>query len=722
MSLGRAWIHMLSVQRTFEAYLDEMDKITVLLPHAYGTSSVFHLKQGANEWELSIHSITSLPDVMKYECKVSEPIILSNCYIIRDERKVETDLQMGAVIRTEKFDELYMYEGRDLGASYSSDQTVFKVWAPTATKAKVRIYETGAVYKDYEMEAQEKGVWSYELMGDWDGAKYTFLVCINLIWREVVDPYAKSVSVNGTYGIVVNLAKTYVQDEESLPLMASMTDAVIYEAHIRDMTVHPHSGAMYKGKYLGLAEEGTTGERGTLTGLSYIKELGVTHLELLPIHQYAGVDEEQPFAAYNWGYNPLFYNVPNGSYATNPLDPYNRIVECKQMIQALHRNGLRVIIDVVYNHVYERETSSFEKLVPGYYFRHDENGMPSNGTGVGNDIASERNMVRKFIVDSVLYWLTEYKVDGFRFDLMGILDVATMNEIRQKVNEVKEHVILLGEGWDLQTPLASDQKATLQNAAKLPCIAQFNDQFRDGIKGSTFDVQKRGYALGETTNKEHIQYLVTGSIPYVKQKSLFIEPMQSINYVECHDNMTMWDKIIGSNKEEEPMQKRRHRLATTMTLLSQGIPFLHAGQEFYRTKQGNENSYNAPDCINQIDWDQKEREEETISYIKGIIRIRKSHGAFRFPSSECMKRHVSFFDTAPSVIAYYLQDVQQFGMWKEIVVLFHNGTEEQTVSLPKGGTWHILANEGTAHENPISSFEGDTIVIAPISTYILTKL
>lgn len=722
MSLGRVWIHMLSIQRTFEAYLDEMDKITVLLPHAYGTSGIFHLKQGTTEWELPITCVTSLPHATKYECKVNEPITLSNCYIIRDEQGAETDLQMGAVIRTEKFDELYMYEGSDLGASYCSNQTVFKVWAPTATKAKIRIYETGAVYKDYEMEGQEKGVWSCELAGDWDGAKYTFLVCINLIWREAVDPYAKSVSINGTYGIVINLAKTSVHDEEALPIMTSMTDAVIYEGHIRDMTVHPHSGAMYKGKYLGLTEEGTTGERGTLTGLSYIKELGVTHIELLPIHHYAGVDEKQPFATYNWGYNPLFYNVPNGSYATNPFNPYNRIVECKQMIQALHRNGLRVIIDVVYNHVYERETSSFEKLVPGYYFRHDENGMPSNGTGVGNDIASERSMVRKFIVDSILYWLTEYKVNGFRFDLMGILDVETMNEIRQKVNEVKEHVILLGEGWDLQTPLAADQKATLQNAAKLPHIAQFNDQFRDGIKGSTFDVQKRGYALGETTNKEHIQYLLTGSIPYIKESSLFIEPVQSINYVECHDNMTMWDKISGSSKEEEHMQKRRHRLATTMTLLAQGIPFLHAGQEFYRTKQGNENSYNAPDCVNQMNWNQKEREEETVSYLKGIIRIRKSHGAFRFSSSELIRQHMSFLDTTSSVIAYYLQDVQQFGKWKEIVVLFHNGTEGQTVSLPKGGTWHILANEEKANEDPISSFEGDTIAIAPISTYILTKL
>lgn len=406
-------------------------------------------------------------------------------------------------------------------------------------------------------------------------------------------------------------------------------------------------------------------------------------------------------------------------YASNPTDPYNRIKECKQLIEKFHEHGLRVILDVVYNHVYERETSSFEKLVPGYYFRHDENGMPSNGTGVGNDLASERKMMRKFIIDSVLYWLTEYNVDGFRFDLMGILDVETMNELEKEIRKRKKDALLLGEGWDLQTPLPAEEKATLNNANKMPQIAQFNDQFRDGIKGSTFDVSKRGFAFGGSVDPAHLQYVLSGSLVNEKGDGLFLEPIQSINYVECHDNMTMWDKLVRSNQETEEVQKRRHRLATAMTLLSQGIPFLHAGQEFYRSKKGNENSYNALDEINQLDWDQKEKEIETIAYIQGLIAIRKAHRAFRLQSANLIKEHMTFLQTSPTVVAYHLQNIGKFGPWKEIVVLFHNGVQLETISLPKHEMWYVLADSAKAKVHPISSFQGSELQMVPISSYIL---
>ena len=454
--------------------------------------------------------------------------------------------------------------------------------------------------------------------------------------------------------------------------------------------------------------------------MSHIKDLGVTHVELLPLHCFGGIDEVNPASAYNWGYNPLYYNIPTGFYVTNLSDPYNRIVECKQLIETFHDHGIRVIIDVVYNHVYERELSSFEKLVPGYYFRHGEDGMPSNGTGVGNDIASERKMMRKFIIESVLYWLTEYNVDGFRFDLMGILDVETMNELEKEVRKIKQDALLLGEGWDLQTPLPLEEKATLNNANKMPCIAQFNDQFRDGIKGSTFNINKRGFAFGGHVDCNHLQYIVAGSLLSMKETGLFLEPVQSINYVECHDNMTMWDKLVQSNPESEEILKRRHRLATAMVILSQGIPFLHAGQEFYRTKQGNENSYNANDEINQLDWDQKEKEMETVNYIKGLIAIRKGHGAFRLQNADLIKKHMTFLQTSTEVLAYHLEHVELFGPWKEIVVLFNSGLEAKTVQLPKEETWHVLVNEKQAKIEPISSFRGKELQLAPISTYILT--
>lgn len=711
---------MLKVKRPFDAYLDEMNKITILLPHAYGTSRAFRLQEGSNVKELPIVHTIALPDATKYECFIEEPLDVGKYYTVRDERNEETDLQIGAVIRTVVFDEKYYYEGTDLGAVYKKEETIFKVWAPTARLAKVRIYKSDKEYIDYEMYREENGVWIHTLQGDHDGARYTFLVCINLIWNEAVDPYAKSATINGKHGVVIDLEKTNVTKRVELSPLQSMTDAILYELHIRDATIHPNSGVNKKGTYKGLSEEGTVGQNGTLTGLSHIKDLGVTHVELLPLHCFGGIDEVNPASAYNWGYNPLYYNIPTGFYVTNLSDPYNRIVECKKLIETFHDHGIRVIIDVVYNHVYERELSSFEKLVPGYYFRHGEDGMPSNGTGVGNDIASERKMMRKFIIESVLYWLTEYNVDGFRFDLMGILDVETMNALEKEVRKIKQDALLLGEGWDLQTPLPLEEKATLNNANKMPCIAQFNDQFRDGIKGSTFNINKRGFAFGGHVDCNHLQYIVAGSLLSMKETGLFLEPVQSINYVECHDNMTMWDKLVQSNPESEEILKRRHRLATAMVILSQGIPFLHAGQEFYRTKQGNENSYNANDEINRLDWDQKEKEMETVNYIKGLIAIRKEHGAFRLKSVDLIKKHMTFLQTSKEALAYHLRNVESFGPWKEIVVLFNSGLQNEIVQLPKEETWHVLVNEKQAKTQPISSFRGKELRMAPTSTYILT--
>ncbi|MGQ4705290.1 type I pullulanase [Bacillus thuringiensis] len=711
---------MLKVKRPFDAYLDEMNKITILLPHAYGTSRTFRLQEGSNGKDLPIAHTIALPDATKYECFIEEPLDVGKYYTVRDERNEETDLQIGAVIRTTIFDEKYYYEGTDLGAVYQKEETTFKVWAPTARLAKVRIYKSDKEYADHEMYRGENGVWIQTLQGDLDGARYTFLVCINLIWNEAVDPYAKSVTVNGKHGVVIDLEKTNVTRRGGLPPLQSMTDAILYELHIRDATIHQNSGVIQKGTYKGLMEEGTTGRNGTLTGLSHIKDLGVTHVELLPLYCFGGVDEANPSSAYNWGYNPLYYNAPTGFYATNPSDPYNRIVECKQLIETFHEHGIRVIIDVVYNHVYERELSSFEKLVPGYYFRHGEDGMPSNGTGVGNDIASERKMMRKFIVESILYWLTEYNVDGFRFDLMGILDVDTMNMIEKEVRNIKRDALLLGEGWDLQTPLPREEKATLNNAKKMPHMAQFNDQFRDGIKGSTFHINKRGFAFGGHVDCNHLQYIAAGSLLSMKETGLFLEPAQSINYVECHDNMTMWDKLVRSNEESEAILKKRHLLASAMVILSQGIPFLHAGQEFYRTKKGNENSYNASDEINQLDWDQKEKEIETVNYIKGLIAIRKEHGAFRLQNADLIKKHMTFLQTSTEVLAYHLEHAESFGPWKEIVVLFNSGLEAKTVQLPKEETWHVIVDEKQAKIEPISSFRGKELRLAPISTYILT--
>ncbi|WP_027409606.1 type I pullulanase [Anoxybacteroides tepidamans] len=717
---------MLTVHRTFEAYIDTMTIITILMPKSYCPEiiqSFIIQKPNGERCGLKINKNEDLGANIKYECSVDFPIDIGKEYLIYEERGAFTDLQIGAVIRTPEFDEQFYYSGNDLGITYTPHATTFKLWAPTATEVKIKLRDAEKEKEEQiPLQRIENGVWMVTIPGNLEGIYYTYLVCINLVWREAVDPYAVAVSANGEYGVVVNLAKTRLP-KPALPPLLSPTDAIIYEMHIRDFTIHPHSGVSYKGMYLGLTELGTFGLNRTATGLSYLKELRVTHVELLPFNDFAGVDERNPAKEYNWGYNPLHYNAPEGSYATNPFDPYARIYELKKAIRALQTNGIRVIMDAVYNHVYIREQSSFEKIVPGYYFRHDAHGMPSNGTGVGNDLASERKMARKFIVDSVRFWMEEYGVDGFRFDLMGILDIETMKEVEAATRAIDPSVILLGEGWDLPTPLPADRKATMQNADQLPGIAYFNDRFRDHVKGSTFDLYERGFALGNEAHREQTKQAIRGSIGKDKGQGLFLHPTQTINYVESHDNHTLWDKMSVANQgESEAVRRKRQKLATAIVLLSQGVPFLHSGQEFYRTKQGIGNSYNAPDVINQLDWSRKSQYEEDVRYVQGLIRLRKSHRAFRLATAEEIVKHLVFIEPSlPTVIAYHLRNVQSYGAWSDIFVIHHNQEKEELISLPDGEAWYVLCDERRCGTVPLYSVKKE-VYVRGISTVVLVKM
>ncbi|MBM7704871.1 type I pullulanase [Metabacillus iocasae] len=710
------------IKRTFEAYLDKMDLITILIPKSYheGKSNAFNLIHSHSTQELEIIQTVSLEEHIKYECTFSEPVGIGESYEIKEEHGATTDLQIGAVIRTDEFDHSFSYEGKDLGITYDSQETMFRVWAPTATQVKVKVVhpETNEV-SIKEMERIERGVWTLTEREEREGYHYAFLVCVNRIWREAVDPYAVALTPNSEYGVIIDLAKT-ATSKPTKPSFSALTDAVIYEMHVRDFSIHESSGISEKGKYLGVVEEGTKSKHGIKTGLSYLKELGITHVELMPVNDFDGVDELNPKKSYNWGYNPLFFNAPEGSYASDPHNPYARIIELKDMISTLQKNGLRVILDVVYNHVYIREESSFEKIVPGYFFRHDQFGMPSNGTGVGNDFASEKFMARKFIVDSIEYWLREYGVDGFRFDLMGILDIETMKCVRQKIDEVDSTVILFGEGWDLNTPLPYDEKAIIHNAHHLPVVGFFNDRFRDSIKGSTFNLYDRGFIAGHHHKKEEVKQSIAGSVSYEKgSKYLFKEPYQTINYIESHDNHTTWDKLKRCNEHEsDDILRKRHRLGTMMVLLSQGIPFLHSGQEFYRTKNGMENSYNAPDSVNALDWDRCYEYDEDVHYIKEIISLRKHHQAFRLPSTSLIREHLSFVDSNDCIVAYKLTNVSKFGPWKNIIVAFNNDLEPQNLILEEEG-WHVAVSDMKVDFDGYAYIEGNVINIAPISVLVL---
>ncbi|GAE94258.1 pullulanase [Gracilibacillus boraciitolerans JCM 21714] len=384
------------------------------------------------------------------------------------------------------------------------------------------------------------GVWHTLAEGDWNNSPYHFAVTVNGEEVLVNDPYAKSMTANSEQSAVIDLNSTNpVGFRDVNYSKVSKQDAIIYELHIRDATSSKHSGVKNKGKFLGLTEKNTRNAKGFSTGLSYISELGCTHVQLLPVQDFARVDELHPLESYNWGYDPLYYFVPEGSYSTNANHPYLRINECKEMIQAFHEENLSVILDVVYNHVFRYEHSAFEKLVPGYYFRHHQDGVPSNGSGTGNDIATERKMVRKFILECIDYWLTEYKVDGFRFDLMGLMDIETMQTIRERCLQEDRPILLLGEGWDLDTPLPPEQKATNAQSSQLLGISFFNDLFRDSMKGNLFEAENVGYANGNGYYLERIAQLVSGSCHH-KFGKIFSNPLQSINFVECHDNHTLW--------------------------------------------------------------------------------------------------------------------------------------------------------------------------------------
>jgi pullulanase len=707
---------MIATDRNFFAYLDEMKIITILLSLSYhhGLSSTFSITSDFQEHPLKIIEKRQIDNKMKYICEFSKDYSFEKQYVIIDEHGGKTDLQIGAVIRTDAFDEKFYYDGNDLGVTFHTGLTRFKLWAPTATQVKLKLRPSNSSFSEIvKMKREDHGIWSVSVNRDLELYQYSFLILVNQEWREAVDPYAKAVTVNGELGVIVRLEKTH-RPRPNLPTIENAVDAIIYETHIRDLTIHPKSGVLNKGLYLGAGELNSIGIDGEPTGLSYIKDLGITHIEFLPFHDFAGVDELHRNNEYNWGYNPLHFNAPEGSYSTNPANPYSRIMELKQLIDQVHSLGLRVIMDVVYNHVYVRENSSFEKVVPGYYFRHNEIGLPSNGTGVGNDIASERKMVRKYIIDSIRYWLEEYHIDGFRFDLMGILDVETMNEVRKVCDSLTSGTIIIGEGWSLNTPLPVEQKATIGNQAKMPQIAQFNDKFRDCIKGSTFNLFDKGFALGNEHYVEAANEVITGSIGIKQGSAIFNEPFQSVNYVECHDNHTMWDKLLACLPDaDDSLRMKYHRLATSIVLLSQGIPFLHSGQEFFRTKKGDGNSYRSPDEINLLDWERKIIYIENVEFIKGLIQIRKTFSCFRMRTSAEIRANIRQLPLTAPLLGYLFKK-------DDVILLFNPSTNLQEISIPEGN-WTVLADHVQAGISSKMILHGGEVMMEPVSINVLLK-
>lgn len=647
------------------AQMISINKIEVLLLKQYysGNSPKFYLR------DLTSHTLKEIPIIDRYEDERfvhyyfnNIEIDFSRVYQIVDAYGLSETLQYTPLVNCEDFLKQNYYNGNDLGNYYCFEYTEFKVWAPTALEMKVAITKHGVTYT-YDMFKQDSGVFCAKINGDFDNCQYIYLVRHHDEFCISVDPYAYSSSANSQSSIIIDLNKVNIDlNRQYLKPLLSKTDAIIYEVNVRDFTMYENSLSNHKGKFQGLCEENLKTKHGNSAGLDYLVELGITHLQLMPIQDYATVDEDNPEVLYNWGYDPSQYNVPEGSYCNDPNDGYSRVIECKEMIAKLHSKGIRVIMDVVYNHVYDVNANAFERLVPGYYYRKNPDGSLSNGSWCGNDLDSQKDMVRKYIIDMSKRWQEFYGIDGYRFDLMGIIDIDTINEVYQRCHSDDNSFMVYGEGWNMPTNLSDDKKAMQDNHDKLINISFFNDVFRDVIKGGSGDsvLVNKGFVTGNLYETERAKNIINGLGRYSSVD-------QSINYVECHDNATVFDKLCISNVEEglDGILNRQKNL-TIITLLAQGIPFIHAGQEFYRTKGGIYNSYNSPDNINCLNWDFRDIYKNDVDDIKKIIKLRKDNKCFRYTKKEDIIENITVENIDYKMVKYTLK--QDSGKYKKFVI------------------------------------------------------
>ncbi len=630
-----------------------MDQIEYYLSPAARIESLDQVKvteQGTGR-QLEVTGLTSLNNkVITGTITVGEELDLAGLYTVEIEGYEKIAAVPTRVFDSAAFEERYVYDGDDLGATLTGSGTQFKVWAPTASRVRVLLYETGGgePVETVEMTRGEKGVWTADAAC---GAMtyYTYLVSTAVGEQEAVDPYARAVGVNGNRGVVMNLRETDpegFEEDTFIDNINAYNEAVIWEVHVRDFS-NKLVSSKYPGKYLAFTEHGLTNAAGEPAGIDYLTDLGITHVHLQPVYDYATVDEESDEPQFNWGYDPKNYNAPEGSYATDALDGRVRINEFKQMVRALHQSGLGVVMDVVYNHTYDGN-SCFNRIVPYYYYRFDNRGGWSNGSGCGNETASDRAMFRKYMVDSVRYWAQEYHVDGFRFDLMALHDVQTMQAVEEAVHAVNPRALLYGEGWTGgTTPLNQTVQARQANMWKITAskgaigaVAVFNDSTRDGLKGSVFDAKEKGYISGNVSKGKAWQVIfgLTGGIRNT-MVSWGVEGNAVINYMACHDNHTLYDRLLASNPDDpEEERLKMYRFGASIIMIGKGIPFFLAGEEMLRSKGGDSNSYKSGDEVNNIRWDDLTPGSDVMNmrdFYRALIALRKANGFITAGEVEC---------------------------------------------------------------------------------------
>ena len=629
-------------------------------------------------------------------------------------------LGTGTISAQTTFDEL----------TYTKEVSSFKLNAPSKAKSvKVNIYNKGVggeVLKTVRMKRTGADQWTADIPGDLKGLFYTFQVQTGKkAMQETPGVFAKAVAVNGRRAAIVDMGETNPEgwDNDRRPLTKSPVDLVIYEMHHRDFSISPTSGLKNKGKFLALTEP---------KAVYYLKNLGVNAVHLLPSFDYASVDESKPdVPQYNWGYDPLNYNVPEGSYSTDASCPVARIREFKQMVQALHKAGIRVILDVVYNHTFNIEESNFNLTYPGYYFRTTADGKISDGSGCGNETASEKPLMRQFMIESVLYWAKEYHIDGFRFDLMGIHDIETMNLIRKALDEVDPNIYMYGEGWSAGTCAYPVEKLAMKaNTRQLDRIGAFCDDMRDAIRGPFNDDHKAAFLGAIPGNEESIRFGIAGCIdhPQIDMSKVNYSkapwansPAQMISYISCHDDMCVVDRLkasIPGITTDELI--RLDLLGQTMVFTSQGVPFIYAGEEVLRDKKGVHNSYKSPDSINAIDWTNKDRYPQVFDYYRGLMELRRNHPAFRMADASMVRQHLEFIPTSDCTICFRLKDNANGDSWQDIIVILNASKKAQKVAIPEG-CWTSVCEGGIINLAGIAEYKGKEINVAPQEAIIIHR-
>lgn len=626
-----------------------------------------------------------------YILNINYEFIPGHLYELCDDRNEFFPLDISIIALSSEFEKKYRFDG-EMGAIYSKESTTFRVFSPLASEAFVKLIDKNEVSTLHPMARLENsGVYEAIVKGNCEEFKYHFVVNLNGQLVEATDPYAFALTSNSRYGYVVNPEKLQQIDlhKESLPPFNKLTDAIIYEIDVRDAT--SLTGFENKGTFKALSQEGLKDSNGNPVGLDYIKSLEVTHVQLLPVYDFQTIDEDHPAKQYNWGYDPKFYFAPEGSYSTNPDDCYTRLFELRELVGSFHKNGLRAVMDVVFNHTFNRISNSLEQLCPGYYFRKNNDGTYSNGSGCGNDIESCHYMARKLIIDALVHFVKWYGFDGYRFDLMGILDKETINKAYYTLKNINKDIIMYGEGWNMATNLPSSLKANSNNAKEMPTIGFFNDRFREVVKGASSDnnLASKGYLSGDTNYIDGFKHCILGSCVALAFPPMFDEPTQSINYVECHDNATIFDKLLLSNADESVENRlKRIKMMNVVSILSYGIPFIHAGQEFGATKKSHYNSYNLIDEINGLDYNLRTARKDMVKYLADAIKLRKNMDIFRLDKKEDIVNAVTFENLSHGALLIKYDDKAN----SRIVYFFINPTTE-TVSYKFDNYAKIIFNE-----------------------------